>query len=188
MVLSAMVERDIRYPRTSGEVPMGEETRSILDELVATRRRIIEVLFEIDEIRLQVNPQILAEYAGAVGYLENDLYSWQLKARRLRREATSARPSTAGRPSPTRSWTRPWTSSSRPGRRSSPGAWPTSWRGSSTSPGHASSPVGDGRGQAAAPPAGEAPPPRHPPGAVGRGAAVLRHRAGSLQGRRPPEP
>lgn len=40
---------------------MGEETRSILDELVATRRRIIEVLFEIDEIRLQVNPQILAE-------------------------------------------------------------------------------------------------------------------------------
>ena len=70
---------------------MGEETRSILDELVATRRRIIEVLFEIDEIRLQVNPQILAEYAGAVGYLENDLYSWQLKARRLRREATLLR-------------------------------------------------------------------------------------------------
>ncbi len=70
---------------------MGEETRSILDELVATRRRIIEVLFEIDEIHLQVNPQILAEYAGAVGYLENDLYSWQLKARRLRRKATLLR-------------------------------------------------------------------------------------------------
>ncbi|WP_251159122.1 hypothetical protein [Caniella muris] len=66
---------------------MEEEVRSVIDELVATRRRIVEVLFEIDEIRLQVNPQILAEYAGAVGYLETDLYSWQLKARRLRRKA-----------------------------------------------------------------------------------------------------
>lgn len=70
---------------------MEGETRSVLDELVATRHRIIDTLFEIDEIHLQVNPQILAEYAGAVGYLETDLYRWQLKARRLRRKATLLR-------------------------------------------------------------------------------------------------
>lgn len=53
--------------------------------LVGIRQSIIDVLLEIEEIELQVNPRIVAEYASQVGYLENDLLKWQLRARRLRR-------------------------------------------------------------------------------------------------------
>lgn len=58
---------------------------AIKERLDEVRQRVIEALLEIDNINLQVNPHILARYAKAVGYLENDLYKWQLRARRAKR-------------------------------------------------------------------------------------------------------
>ncbi|MBQ9058355.1 MAG: J domain-containing protein [Atopobiaceae bacterium] len=40
---------------------------------------------EIDNIVLQINPQLETEYATKIGYLENDLFKWQLAARRAKR-------------------------------------------------------------------------------------------------------
>lgn len=54
------------------------------------RTRIAELLLEMDDIVLQVNPRIEAEYATKVGYLENDLLKWQIAARRARRRCTLA--------------------------------------------------------------------------------------------------
>lgn len=59
---------------------------TLYQQLVDTRQQIVDVLFEIDDIQLQQNPAILAEYASSVGYLENDLLKWQLAARRARRK------------------------------------------------------------------------------------------------------
>ena len=64
---------------------------TIYTQLVATRQRIVDTLFEIDDIELQQNPRIQAEYASSVGYLENNLLKWQLTARRLRRKLTLLR-------------------------------------------------------------------------------------------------
>lgn len=64
--------------------------REIVDEIANTRARIAEVLLEIDDIVLQVNPRIEADYATRVGYLENDLLKWQIAARRARRRFTLA--------------------------------------------------------------------------------------------------
>ena len=41
--------------------------------IAEARVRIAGLLLEIDDIVLQVNPQIEAEYATKIGYLENDL-------------------------------------------------------------------------------------------------------------------
>lgn len=54
-------------------------------EIAEARARIAELLLEIDDIVLQINPRIEAEYATKIGYLENDLLKWQLAARRARR-------------------------------------------------------------------------------------------------------
>lgn len=62
----------------------------IENEIVEARARIAELLLEIDEIILQVNPQIEAAYATKIGYLENDLLKWQIAARRARRRYTLA--------------------------------------------------------------------------------------------------
>ncbi len=56
-----------------------------VSQIVEARTRIAELLLEIDHIVLQVNPQIEAEYATKIGYLENDLLKWQIAARRARR-------------------------------------------------------------------------------------------------------
>ena len=58
---------------------------NIVEEISGVRARIAELLLEIDDIVLQVNPHIEAEYATKVGYLENDLLKWQIAARRARR-------------------------------------------------------------------------------------------------------
>ncbi len=65
-----------------------ECSRILADQVSACRQRIIDVLVEIDRIELQVNPQIQARYAKTVGYLEQDLSKWRLRARRLKRKAT----------------------------------------------------------------------------------------------------
>lgn len=56
------------------------------ERLTQMRLQIVETLLEIDNINLQVNPRILAQYAKSIGYLENDLCKWQLKARRAKRK------------------------------------------------------------------------------------------------------
>lgn len=56
------------------------------DQLTELRQQVVDTLLEIDDINLQVNPHILATYAKTIGYLETDLYKWQLKARRAKRK------------------------------------------------------------------------------------------------------
>jgi len=64
---------------------MKAASRSTTDEITEVRSRIAGLLLEIDDIILQVNPQIEAEHATKIGYLENDLLKWQIAARRARR-------------------------------------------------------------------------------------------------------
>ena len=63
---------------------------NIVVEISEVRARIAGLLLEIDDIVLQVNPQIEAEYATKIGYLENDLLKWQIAARRARRRLALA--------------------------------------------------------------------------------------------------
>lgn len=58
---------------------------AIEKEISEARARIAELLLETDNIVLQVNPHIEAEYATKIGYLENDLLKWQIAARRSKR-------------------------------------------------------------------------------------------------------
>ena len=64
---------------------MEDVKATVEKEISEARARIAELLLEIDDIVLQVNPHIEAEYATKVGYLENDLLKWQIAARRARR-------------------------------------------------------------------------------------------------------
>ena len=57
----------------------------IVKEISEARARIVELLLKTDDIVLQVNPHIEAEYATKIGYLENDLLKWQIAARRAKR-------------------------------------------------------------------------------------------------------
>ena len=59
-------------------------------QIAEARGRIADLLLEIDDIKLQVNPQIQADYAKKIGYLENDLLKWQIAARRARRRLALA--------------------------------------------------------------------------------------------------
>ena len=72
-----------------------ENTKSNVDvstarEISEARARIADLLLEIDDIILQVNPHIEAEYATKIGYLENDLLKWQIAARRAKRRLALA--------------------------------------------------------------------------------------------------
>lgn len=58
---------------------------STSEKLAEVRQQVIDTLLEIDDIKLQVNPQLLAQHAKTIGYLEDDLFKWQLKARRCKR-------------------------------------------------------------------------------------------------------
>lgn len=62
-------------------------TQKRLSEL---RQQVVDALLEIDNINLQVNPRILANYQKTIGYLEVNLYKWQLKARRAKRKFSHA--------------------------------------------------------------------------------------------------
>ncbi len=64
---------------------MEDVKTSVKLEISEARARIASLLLEIDDIVLQVNPRIEAEYATKIGYLENDLLKWQIAARRARR-------------------------------------------------------------------------------------------------------
>lgn len=63
---------------------------TLKEKLAELRQGVIEILLEIDNMTLQVNPQIQMEYAKKIGYLENDLFKWQLRARREKRKLALA--------------------------------------------------------------------------------------------------
>lgn len=69
---------------------MENSSATITTQIAEARARIAEILLEIDNITLQLNPQIEAEYATKIGYLENDLLKWQIAARRSRRRCQLA--------------------------------------------------------------------------------------------------
>lgn len=69
---------------------MEDVKANIVQEISEARARIAELLLEIDDIVLQINPHIEAEYATKIGYLENDLLKWQIAARRARRRCALA--------------------------------------------------------------------------------------------------
>ena len=60
------------------------------EKIKAARAEIVSILYKIDEIKLQINPQLEAEYATKIGCLENDLLKWQIAARRAKRSYTLA--------------------------------------------------------------------------------------------------
>ncbi len=62
----------------------------ITEQIEQSRSHIAEILLEIDDILLQVNPQIQAEYETKIGYLETELLKWQIEARRERRRVNLA--------------------------------------------------------------------------------------------------
>ncbi len=64
---------------------MSGTNQPVINQIQQARTRIIDLLFEIDEIVLQINPQIEADYAVTIGFLENDLLKCQISARRSRR-------------------------------------------------------------------------------------------------------
>lgn len=70
---------------------------SISEKLAEVRQQVIDMLLEIDDIKLQVNPQLLAQYARTIGYLEDDLFKWQLKARRCKRRFALVQAATSKR-------------------------------------------------------------------------------------------
>lgn len=69
---------------------MNDVKTNTVEEILSARARIADLLLEVDYIVLQINPQIEAEYATKIGYLENDLLKWQIAARRARRRYSLA--------------------------------------------------------------------------------------------------
>lgn len=67
-----------------------EASAAILGQIEEARAAIALVLFEIDDIVLQINPQIESDYAVKIGYLENGLLLAQIAARRARRRVSLA--------------------------------------------------------------------------------------------------
>ena len=64
---------------------MESANATVAGQIEEARARIADLLLEVDYIVLQANPQIEAEYATKIGYLESDLLKWQIAARRARR-------------------------------------------------------------------------------------------------------
>lgn len=62
----------------------------LANKVAAIRGEIADVLLEIDDINLQINPQILADYTVKIGCWENELLRAQITARRARRKCELA--------------------------------------------------------------------------------------------------
>ena len=63
---------------------------SALDALAQARDKLTDILFEIDDIELQLNPQILQEYNISIACYENDLLRAEIEARRAKRKLSLA--------------------------------------------------------------------------------------------------
>lgn len=88
---------DVSHQEEDGAMKTCETSTS--EKLAEVRQQVIDTLLEIDDIKLQVNPQLLAQYAKTIGYLEDDLYKWQLRSRRCKRKFALAQ-ATANRHEP----------------------------------------------------------------------------------------
>ncbi len=66
------------------------EREDVLASIAKAHASIVEVLMEVDHIELQVNPQILADYAVKIGVWENRLLEAQIAARRAKRKLSLA--------------------------------------------------------------------------------------------------
>lgn len=73
------------------EITVHPEAQRLRDELARENERLMDLLVLIDDIKLQQNPQIEADYAVKVGYLENELLARQIDARRAKRALELAR-------------------------------------------------------------------------------------------------
>ena len=66
------------------------DKESLLRRIEDVRQEITSALLEIDQILLQANPQIEADYAVKIGCLENELLQAQIAARRAKRRLALA--------------------------------------------------------------------------------------------------
>ncbi len=62
----------------------------LIERIEQIKNEIADVLLEIDNIKLQVNPQIEADYMAKIGCWENELLRAQIEARRMRRKCELA--------------------------------------------------------------------------------------------------
>lgn len=67
-----------------------QETRQLHEQTEQVRAAMAEVLLEIDDITLQVNPRIESDYAVKIGCYENELAQAQVDARRAKRRVSLA--------------------------------------------------------------------------------------------------
>jgi hypothetical protein len=72
-------------------VTEGPEVQALRARLTQVRERELEVLCETDDIRMQRNPQLEADYAAKVGFWENRLVEADVAARRAKRRLDLAR-------------------------------------------------------------------------------------------------
>lgn len=66
------------------------QTNPLLERIEQIKNEIADVLLEIDNIKLQVNPQIEADYMAKIGCWENELLRAQIEACRMRRKCELA--------------------------------------------------------------------------------------------------
>lgn len=76
------------HAQASHATTISVETTAELERL---RTRLSDVIFEIDDIELQVNPAIKRDYAVKIAYFENDLLEADIEARRAKRKLAMAR-------------------------------------------------------------------------------------------------
>ena len=76
------------HAQASHATEISAETAAELERL---RTRLSDVIFEIDDIELQVNPAIKRDYAVKIACLENNLLEADIEARRAKRKLAMAR-------------------------------------------------------------------------------------------------
>lgn len=86
----ADLERD-GLERARGGIAESDEVRELRERIDAVEREALDALCEMDDIRLQVNPRLLADYAILIGCHENELFAAGVDLRRARRQLALAR-------------------------------------------------------------------------------------------------
>lgn len=77
--------------KTSGENDLQPSAlQELNDRLDQARTALSVLLFEIDDIELQINPAIKRDYSVKIGCFENDLFKAEIEARRAKRKLALA--------------------------------------------------------------------------------------------------
>ena len=69
---------------------LSQEHMQLEEQMAKVRQDIADALLEVDQIKLQTNPQIEADYAIKIGCWENQLFEAQIVALRAKRRFTLA--------------------------------------------------------------------------------------------------